>query len=159
MSAATSILVMGYGNPGRLDDGLGPAFAERVEALGLAGVSTEADYQLTVEDAAEVARYDIVIFADASVSCPAPYECRPLVPREGASFTSHHVEPEQVLYLAHSLFDARSEGYVLGIRGYEFNEFGERLSDDARRNLEAALEFFRDNFVANGSRESTLKEK
>ena len=39
------------------------------------------------------------------------------------------------------MFGAKTEGYILGIRGYEFHEFGERLSDRARDNLAAALAF------------------
>ena len=33
------------------------------------------------------------------------------------------------------------EGYALGIRGYEFSEFGEALSPGAVENLTAALQF------------------
>ncbi|VGO14536.1 hypothetical protein PDESU_03099 [Pontiella desulfatans] len=62
-----STLVIGYGNPGRLDDGLGPAFAERIQGLGLSGVTVESNYQLNIEDAELVSRYDTVVFADASV--------------------------------------------------------------------------------------------
>ena len=43
--------------------------------------------------------------------------------------------------LAVDLFGAKTKGYILGIRGYEFNEFGERLSERAQANLEAALLF------------------
>ena len=59
------ILLIGYGNPGRLDDGLGPAFAKAVEALHTPGVTVEANYQLAVEDAHAVAQHEIVVFADA----------------------------------------------------------------------------------------------
>ena len=45
-----SALVIGFGNPGRLDDGLGPALAARFEAKGLDDVVVDADYQLTVKD-------------------------------------------------------------------------------------------------------------
>ena len=62
MDSESKTLFIGYGNPGRLDDGLGPAMAEAVEKLNLPGVVTDSDYQLTVEDAAEVAKYDLVIF-------------------------------------------------------------------------------------------------
>ena len=43
------ILLLGYGNPGRLDDGLGAAFCGEIEKMDLPGVNIEADYQLTVE--------------------------------------------------------------------------------------------------------------
>ena len=33
------MLLLGYGNPGRLDDGLGPALAAQVERLALPGVT------------------------------------------------------------------------------------------------------------------------
>jgi DNA-binding response OmpR family regulator len=47
---ANRVLVIGYGNPGRLDDGLGPALAETLQRLDLPGVTVDADYQLTAED-------------------------------------------------------------------------------------------------------------
>jgi hydrogenase maturation protease len=137
------ILLIGYGNPGRLDDGLGPALAEAVAALRLPGVTAEADYQLSVEDAAAVAAHEVVVFADASVNGPEPFALRPVRPAtEGdIGFSTHSVEPAAVLALARDLFRARTRGYALGIRGYRFNEFGETLSDAARENLAATLRF------------------
>jgi hydrogenase maturation protease len=140
-NAGAKTLVMGFGNPGRLDDGLGPALAARLEALAPAGVTVDSDYQLTVEDAAVVAAHDVAIFADAHVSCAPPFVFEPVEPKAGGSFTSHSVSPAQVMGLAHGLFGARTRGYLLGIRGHEFNEFGERLSDGAAANLDAALAF------------------
>lgn len=137
------ILVIGYGNPGRLDDGLGPALAEAVEAMNLSGVTVDSDYQLTVEDAAAVAEHDAVIFADAAVDGDGPFYFRPIHAETDSSFTSHSVRPEAVLGLAQSLFTAETKGYALGIRGFEFNEFGQRLSDRAQENLAAAIDFIR----------------
>ena len=48
------ILLLGYGNPGRCDDGLGPAFAARIEARGLPGLDVFTDYQLTVDHALQI---------------------------------------------------------------------------------------------------------
>ena len=138
------VLLIGYGNPGRLDDGLGPAlaarFAERPESAAL---TVESDYQLTIEDAAQVAEHDVVVFADASVNGREPFFFKRIAPAEppGLGFSSHSAQPEGVLALARQLFGARTEGYTLGIRGYEFNEFGERLSDRARANLAQAAAF------------------
>ncbi len=135
------LLLIGYGNPGRLDDGLGPALAKEVEELNLPGVTVDSDYQLTVEDAAQVAEHDVVVFADAAVSGAEPFCFRRIEPKTEVSFSSHEVDPQAVLGLAQDLFGARTLGYVLAIRGYEFNEFGESLSFRARVNLEAALRF------------------
>jgi hydrogenase maturation protease len=136
------VLVIGYGNPGRLDDGLGPALAERLARRRIPGVTVDADYQLTVEDAAAVAAHGAVVFADASVDGAEPFFFREVAPAgTGPSFSSHSVEPAEVLGMARALFGARTRGYALGIRGYAFDEFGERLSERAEANLAAALRF------------------
>ena len=149
----SKFLLIGYGNPGRLDDGLGPALAEEVGKLGLAQLTVESDYQLTVEDAAQIAEYDLVVFADASVSGPEPYGFSKVDSDQEAhaSFSTHSVSAEAVLALAESLFGRRPEAYMLSIRGYEYNEFGERLSDRARANLAAAVQFLREFLESGGS--------
>lgn len=135
------ILLVGYGNPGRLDDGLGPALAASIDAIALPGVVAEADYQLTLEHAHDIAQYDVVIFADADVSGREPFYFRKLAPTASSGLGSHAVEPGEVLSLALTLFGARTRAYILGIRGYDFNEFGEKISDPARKNLAEAVDF------------------
>ena len=134
-----NILIIGYGNPGRLDDGLGPAFASAIEELSIPGITVDSDYQLTVEDAAIVAEYACVIMADASVNGPEPFFIKRITPMKTTAFTTHHVEPEAVMSMAEELFNAHTQGYALGIRGYAFNEFGEGLSDKAQANLQIAI--------------------
>ncbi len=136
-------LVLGYGNPGRLDDGLGPAFAERIRLMGLPGVEVESNYQLNIEDAELVSRYGHVVFADASVDSAEPFDFRPLdrhAPMVG--FSSHSITAGSLLGLAEALFGSVPRAYAMAIRGYEFNGFGEHLSPAARNNLGAAVEFF-----------------
>ena len=141
-SSILKILLIGFGNPGRLDDGLGPELARIIESKELPGVTVESDYQLTVEDAADVAKYDVVVFADADVGGPEPFRVtRIRAGSDAMSFSSHSVEPRAVLALTRDLFHAEPRAYLLGIRGYEFNEFGERLSDKARANLAAAADY------------------
>jgi hydrogenase maturation protease len=139
--ATGRILVIGFGNPGRLDDGLGPRLAEAVAAQAPAGVSAIADYSLQVEHATAVAEHDAVVFADAAVSGPAPFALYRLAPQPDTSFSTHSVSPGALLALAGEHFGASAAGYVLAIRGYDFNEFGEWLSSRARANLDAALAF------------------
>ncbi len=135
------VLVIGYGNPGRLDDGLGPALAAAIEARQIPGVEVEADYQLNVEHAEQIARYDAVVFADASVSAPAPFEWQELAPHPIVGMGSHSLHPSAVLALALDCFGARPRAYALAIRGREFGDFGVQLSTEARRHLDAAIEF------------------
>jgi hydrogenase maturation protease len=134
-------LVIGYGNPGRLDDGLGPALADLLEPLTSETTTIDSDYQLQVEYAEQVSRHDIVVFADAAVSGPEPFYVEEVNPVSGISFSSHSLGPSEVLGLAHDLFKADTRGFVVGIRGYEFDEFGERLSERALANLAAARHF------------------
>ena len=135
------VLFIGYGNPGRLDDGLGPALAARIEALSLKGMTVEADYQLAVENAYDVSIHDIVIFADAAVRGKAPFFFKKIHPRSPLSLGSHSISPEAVLFFAERLFHSRARAYVLGIRGYEFKGYDERLSKRAEQNLEEAFQF------------------
>jgi hydrogenase maturation protease len=138
---ARTVLVIGYGNPGRLDDGLGPAFAAAFEELGVPGVTVESGYQLAVEDARTLADYDVVVFVDASLTAPDPFSFERVEPKASASFSSHIVEPGGVVALAQQLYKAKTEAYALGIRGHAFDEFGETLSAQAQANMAAALAF------------------
>lgn len=133
-------LILGWGNPGRGDDGLGPAFVQALSELGLPGVATDSDYQLQVENAAEVARYDRVLFVDADRSGAEPFWLGRLQPESASlAFSTHSVSPSAVLALARDLFQVEPEAWILGIRGYEFDEFEERLSGGAQRNLAVAV--------------------
>jgi len=145
MSTRRRTLILAWGNPGRLDDGLGPALANIASDWALPGVTIDAQYQLQVEDAEAAARYERVIFVDADRTGPAPFSIKRLRPGPpGISFSSHSVTPDAVLAMARDLFDAEPEAWVVGIRGHEFDEFGEWLSDEAQSNLEAAAAFLRD---------------
>lgn len=135
------VLFLCYGNPARLDDGLGAEFGLELERRAPAGVDVEIDYQLSVEHALEAAAHEFVIFVDAAIDGPEPFSFRRVLPRLETSFTTHSVRPESLMGLASSLFKGRAIGYVLGIRGYEYGDFGERLSEGARGNLDAALRF------------------
>ncbi len=137
------VLVLGYGNPGRGDDGLGPAVARFVAGLGRAGVAAEVDYQLNVEHAAELARFDVVVFADAAAAGPAPFFWREIGAEDppAASFTTHQLAPADVMALARTLYGCRARGFVLGLRGCAFDEFVEGLSAEAQRHLEQAQDF------------------
>lgn len=138
-----SILVIGYGNPGRLDDGLGPAFAEKIQTLELPGVTVESNYQLNVEDAELISRFDTVVFADASVNAEPPFEFQSLeksAPMVG--FSSHSITAGSLLGVADELFHASPDAYTLAIRGYDFDEFGEYLSLHAKQGLDMATSFF-----------------
>jgi hydrogenase maturation protease len=135
-----TFLVIGCGNPGRGDDGLGPALVERLAALGLPGVTTDADYQLSIGHAALAAAHDVVVFADAASDAETAYYLRPVQAATSDAFTSHAMTPGQVLLLARRCFGAAPLGFALGMRAPSLERFEESLSPAARSGLEAALD-------------------
>jgi hydrogenase maturation protease len=136
------VLVLGYGNPAREDDALGPLVAEGIAGMGLAGVAVESDYQLNVEDAVAVAQNDAVVFVDAATEGPEPFSFRPVEPGDGGGeFSSHALRAESVMGLARQLFGSHAAAYMLGVRGYSFRMFQEELTAAAARNAEEAVRF------------------
>ena len=136
------VLVLGCGNPGRQDDGLGPAAAAEIGKLDWPGVTACDNYQLVIEDALEVAEHDVVWFLDAARSGAEPYEVRTLSAASDIAFTSHLVKPEALLAIAHQYYGKSPKSYLVGIRGYEF-EFLEGLTDRASGNLAQAVALIR----------------
>ena len=144
------ILVIGFGNPGRGDDGLGPALAERLEGLQLPGVTVECDYPLAVEHASLAAEHEVVIFVDAALDAEDPFYFRPLTAAPSTpGFTSHGISPAEVLYLAGACYGSCPAGYLLGIRAHDVEAFRESLSSGAEQDLAQALEYVR-RFITSG---------
>ena len=70
MKSETDLLVIGYGNTLRRDDGVGPHVAEAIAALALPGVEALVCPLLTPELAEAIARARRVVFVDAMVTAP-----------------------------------------------------------------------------------------
>ena len=132
------LLIFGYGNPSRGDDALGPLLLERLEALNLPHVELLTDFQLQVEHALDLHDRDRVLFIDASVSCTAPYAFSLLQPQKDTSYSSHVMSPAAVLHAYQDMYGTPPSAYLLEVRGKRF-ELGERLSLEARSNLDAAF--------------------
>ena len=140
------ILVYGYGNPGRQDDGLGIRLAERLEEWtaqsGLEGVAFENNYQLNIEDAEAISDQDLVIFADASEEEIDDF-CFSKVDGKGRlSFTTHAASPGYIVKLCNELFQKEPCVFLLHIKGYEW-EFKEGISLRALENLDRAFDYLK----------------
>jgi len=133
-----NILVIGYGNPGRQDDGLGPAAALHLATLRWPHLAAFDTYQLNIEDAMDIAQYDIVWFVDATKTGEQPFAAHELAPASTIEFTSHILSPEAVLAIARDFYGKTPRAFMLAIRGYGF-EFIEELTAGALDNLYAAL--------------------
>lgn len=142
------VLLIGYGNPGRGDDGLGPAFARRIALRRLPGLTIEIDYQLTVEHALMISAADTIIFADAALDTEDPFYFRQMDETTAQALGSHTLTPQAALSLARLLFGAAPECFILGLRGDSFGEMSEELSSTALGSLDAAEAFFLDWYQA-----------
>ncbi|MDJ0992682.1 MAG: hydrogenase maturation protease [Dinoroseobacter sp.] len=135
------VLLIGYGNPGRGDDGLGPALAQRIEKRSLSDLEVKIAFQLTVEHALDVAKADIVVFADACMASQEPFTFTEISSTSPGDLDSHNVSPQSVLALAEELFGSSARGFALAISGCEFGEVKEGMSDPAIAHLGAAEAF------------------
>jgi hydrogenase maturation protease len=133
-------LVLGIGNPGRRDDGLGAALVERLKRRRLANVSCDANYQLNVEDALACAEHDAVVFVDAARGLRKPFTFKRIGPGAAMPALSHALGPAAVLAIAAALYGKTPEARVLAVRGHSF-AVGEGLTERAGRDLDLALEF------------------
>jgi hydrogenase maturation protease len=133
------IRLIGYGNPGRGDDGLGPALADQMSDLP--EVYTSSHYQLTVDHALLIVDASIVVFADALMHADTPYEFGPVTASMAFDVTSHSLSPQAVLALCRTLYGHTPQAFVLGITGHDFGEVKEGLSPLAQGNLRLAIAF------------------
>jgi hydrogenase maturation protease len=152
-----SILLYGYGNPGRQDDGLGPGLVEEIAALGLPHVETDANYQPLIEDAAQIAEFDLVLFVDTTVEEEIDdFVVRKLEPAKEIAFTSHHVSPESILAMCEEMYGRIPQAWLIGVRGYGF-EYAEGFTEGALRNYKRALGFI--TFLLRLYGEGTMAQK
>ena len=159
------LLVVGYGNTLRGDDGVGPRVAEAVEKLNLPGVRTLVCQQLSPEHADPISRVRKVVFVDAIVntddkwqvtsdgktwqatsgrkSChPSPDTChvqfRKLEPGATSQLMAHAADPRTMLALARDVFGHTPEAWWLTIPAVNL-DFGEKLSPETEAGFHEAL--------------------
>ncbi|MDP2722324.1 MAG: hydrogenase maturation protease [Bacteroidales bacterium] len=146
MEARKRVLIYGYGNPGRQDDGIGNEMVTMIqkwiETHHLECMQTDSNYQLNVEDGEKISHWDIVVFVDATKEERInEYKFRTVEPSDAqVEFTMHAVSPAYVLHLSQTLFGKSPETYTLAIKGYDY-ELKEGLTANAKLNMEQAFQF------------------
>lgn len=138
------ILVLGYGNPSRGDDALGPLLLDYIDQhLKTLNVEILTDFQLQVEHALDLQDRELVLFVDASVACERAFDFAELSAARDNSYSSHAMSPSAVLHAYQSVMgQSPPPGFLLSIRGSNF-ELGEELSNQAQENLQQAIRFVR----------------
>ena len=138
-TASGGLLVIGYGNELRSDDGVGPKTAAALARLNLPGVRAIACHQLTPELAEAVSQASLVVFVDAAVDAPAEIQMRELKPAETGRTMTHAADPRSLLALARDVFGRCPAAWWLTIP-VEKMEFGQQLSPLASKGLQRTLE-------------------
>jgi hydrogenase maturation protease len=133
-----ALLVIGYGNTLRGDDGVGPRVAEAVERLHLPNVRTLICQQLSPEHADPISRAGTVIFVDAAVDAPKEIQLRKLRPGETTQLMAHAADPRTMLALARDVFGHVPKAWWLTIPAVQM-EFGEKFSPETQRGMNEAV--------------------
>jgi hydrogenase maturation protease len=137
--SAADLLVIGYGNTLRRDDGVGPKVAEVVAELALPGVRTLDCPLLTPELAEAVSQARAVIFVDAAVDAPREVQKRTLAPAGSSQVMAHAASPATVLALARDVFGHAPEAWLITIPVEDLG-IGDEFSALAQRGFEIAVQ-------------------
>jgi len=136
------ILILGYGNPIRGDDGIGQAVIAELEQWNLANVRSQSFHQLTPEVAAEMTEVDSVIFVDACLEGET-VNITSLEPLPSDLFNwGHSLNPRSLLSLTQFLYQKAPQAWLIAIPGENF-ELSETLSEKAQKGIQEALEIIK----------------
>ena len=136
------ILVIGYGNTLRRDDGVGPRVAEAVAALDQPGLRTLVCPLLTPELAEPVSQARVVIFVDAAVDAPREVQLRTLAPADSSQVMAHAASPATLLALARDVFGHAPEAWLITVPVEDLG-IGEEFSPLAQGGFETAVTLVR----------------
>lgn len=134
------VLVVGYGNALRTDDGLGWHVAERLaDDPRLAAATVLRRHQLTPELALDISEATLLVLVDASHGPPAgTISVERLEPRGDTASSgttwSHHLTPTTLVELARELYGRAPDVFVVGC-GVASVEMGDELSTEVREAL------------------------
>jgi hydrogenase maturation protease len=124
----TQILIVGYGNPLRCDDGVGWRAAEALSrSLPFPEIETVICHQLAPELADSLRSADLAFFIDAAhQGQPGELTCEPLISQYGI-IRSHQLSPAHLLALAQQLYGVTPRAFAVSLCGECF-EHGATLS-------------------------------
>lgn len=137
-SRETNILVIGYGNPARCDDGIGEYVAKRLLSEGI-DIEILTVQELGPELCEDISGCELVFFIDAGIEQEESFLIREIIPKYKVPIFSHHISPEMLLAITEELYRVRPKSYLVSIKGYNF-DFGFEITETAKENSERAIE-------------------
>jgi hydrogenase maturation protease len=137
------LVVFGWGNVSRGDDGIGPLLLARIAEAGWLDAVLIEDFQLQLEHALDLQGADLALFLDAGKNTEAPFFFREIHPVAEIGHTSHALSPQAVLAVYEKTLCAPPPpSFLLCVRGESF-ALGASLSAAAAARLEQAWDFLR----------------
>jgi hydrogenase maturation protease len=156
-----NLVIFGWGNVSRGDDGMGPLLLARIAEAGWDDATLIEDFQLQIEHALDLQGAELAMFIDAGKDTPAPFSFREIFPQDGLTHTTHALSPDSVLAVYRKVTGKTPPpAFLLCVRGESF-ELGEPLSADGATRLEAAWDFLqrlKQALTADGFREQCEPE-
>ncbi len=140
-----SILVIGYGNTLRRDDGIGWRAAEEIEGWNHPSIRVLTRTQLLPEMVDEMACADLVLFIDARADPRDPdVRLEAIEPSTaGSNSLIHAMTPQSLMRLCGAIHGHAPPSRMVSIPVEDLG-FGDEVSPRARRGLEEALGIVRD---------------
>ena len=141
-AATGGVLVIGYGNALRTDDGVGPAVAERLaDDPRLRGVDVRAAHQLTPELAFDASGASLLVLVDAAADLPAgEVTVRRLdAGAVAGDVMTHHLDPAGLVGLARELWGTAPPVVIVSV-GVSSLELGDTLTPDVEKAIPRAAD-------------------
>ncbi len=132
------ILVIGYGNDLRSDDGAGRRVADQIDALDLPGVEVRSIMQLTPEVSLDIVDRRLVVFVDASVRSDE-LSLDEVEPKPDATVMTHHGDPASLLAIAATVGRPPDRAMLVSIPAHDLG-MGSTFSPSAERAARRAVE-------------------
>jgi hydrogenase maturation protease len=133
------VLVIGYGNMLRADDGVGPRVAMAAASWEWPGLTAMAVPQLTPELAEPLAAAELAIFVDARLAGgEGAVEVLPLAPSGSPGRLGHASDPRSLLALSREIYGRSPRSWLVTVPTADLS-LGEGLSLIAERGAEEAL--------------------
>jgi hydrogenase maturation protease len=139
------VIIIGYGNPLRGDDGLGWHAARQLSTqVASSHIQVVACHQLTPELAEDISRCERVIFLDAARTLPAgEIRCNLLASTALGKAVrpvsySHSMSPVDLLDLCRELYGCSPRAFLISVGGEDFSQTG-NISDRVADVLDALV--------------------
>jgi len=138
----SELWIIGYGNPQRRDDGIGPYVVKKLFGMlgEKKGIRFRAVHQLDPALAEELQHADWMVFVDATVDrLENGWVWGEIQPESGAMpYTTHQMDPSFLLRILESAYHRSPRTWLASIQGEDFG-FGEGLSPEAETRAEKAV--------------------